>query len=424
MNQQRSVLLARFLFIACVGSGLLQCLIWEVHLTAPPTLNDAMQKWLWSFLFPLVFSGLGALIIARAPGNQVGWLLMISALGGVNPASTILENLPAPTHLTPGLFLLVWLEGWSWIPVIFPIFLVPLYFPTGRPPFPRWNWVSWLAVGMWLFFILVMLFIEPIAPLNEAWSFPNPIGFIPAEMVNGLPMIIWGIGLVTVVASSVVSLYVRFRRAQEVERQQIKWLLYTGALFAAVYALAVFSTNESGFNESAFNVLSNLLFVASILAMPVAIAVAILRYRLYDIDVIIRRTLQYTLLTGMLALVYFGSVLLLQSLVQTLTGQSHSPIVIVISTLGLAALFNPLRKRIQDVIDRRFYRKKYDSELALVQFAVTARDEVDLEQLVGVLLSVVERTMQPERASLWIIRRSGTYSHRLNDRQEVGWQDA
>jgi hypothetical protein len=118
--------------------------------------------------------------------------------------------------------------------------------------------------------------------------------------------------------------------------------------------------------------------------------------------------LQYTLLTGLLALVYFGSVLLLQSLVQTLTGQSRSPIVIVISTLGLAALFNPLRKRIQDVIDRRFYRKKYDSELALVQFAVTARDEVDLEQLVGVMLGVVEKTMQPERVSLWLSEQEGT----------------
>ena len=403
MNQHRSILLARILFVACVARGLLAGLIWEFHLVAPPTLNDAMQEWIWGFLLPLVFSGLGALIIARAPGNRVGWLLMITALGGVIPATMILENLPAPTHLTPGLFLLVWLEGWSWIPVIFPILLIPLYFPTGHPPSPRWNWVSRLAIGMWLFFILAGLFFEPIAPLNGAWSLPNPIGFIPVEVVNGTPMIVWGIGLITVVISSVVSLYVRYRRAREVERQQIKWLLYAGALFAAVYTLAVFPANES-----AFSVLANLLFVASILAMPAAIAVAILRYRLYDIDVIIRRTLQYALLTGLLALVYFGSVLLLQSLVQTLTGQSRSPIVIVISTLGLAALFNPLRIRIQDVIDRRFYRKKYDSELALVQFAVTARDEVDLEQLVGVMLGVVEKTMQPERVSLWLSEQEGT----------------
>ncbi len=395
MNQQRRVLLARLLFIACLGSGLLESLIWEVHLTAPPSLNDAAQKWMWNFLLPLVFSGLGALIIARAPGNQVGWLLMISGLGSVNPATTILENLPAPTSVTPGLFLLVWLEGWSWTVGFFPIFLIPLYFPSGRPPSPRWNWVSRLAIGMWLFFILMMIFFDPITPLNEAWTLPNPIGFIPMEVVNGPPIIVWMIGLVTVVASSVISLYVRYRRAQEIERQQIKWLLYAGALFVAVYVLVGLSRNEVSF-------LLDLLFMASLLAIPAAIAVAILRYRLYDIDVIIRRTLQYTLLTGMLGLVYFGSVLLLQNLVQILTGQSRSPIVIVISTLGIAALFNPLRKRIQDIIDRRFYRKKYDAEQALVQFATIARDEVDLEQLMAVLIGVVEKTMQPERVSLWL----------------------
>jgi hypothetical protein len=403
MNQQRSVLLARFLFIACLGSGLLQSLIWEIHLAAPPTPNDVMQKWAWGFIFPLVFSGLGALIITRAPGNQVGWLLMISALGGVNPASTILENLPTPTHVTPGLFLLIWLEGWSWIPVIFSIFLIPLYFPTGRPPSPRWNWVSRLAIGMWLFFILVAPFIEPLVPLNEAWTLPNPIGFIPMDVVNGPPMIFWGIGLVTVVASSVVSLYVRYRRAQEVERQQIKWLLYAGALFVAVYVPAGLFTLST--NVSTINVLMGLLFMVSILAIPAAIAVAILRYRLYDIDVIIRRTLQYTLLTGLLALGYFGSVVLLQSLFSAFGAESSS-VVIVLSTLGIAALFNPLRKRIQDVIDRRFYRKKYDSERALAEFAATARNETDLEALTAQVVGIVEKTIQPERVSLWL-RSSG-----------------
>jgi len=399
MNQQRSVLLARLLFIACLGIGLLQSLIWEIHLAASPTPYDVMQQWVWGFIFPLVFSGLGALIITRTPGNKVGWLLMISALGGVNPASTILANLPIPTHVTPGLFLLLWLEGWSWIPVIFSIFLIPLYFPTGRPPSARWNWVSRLAIGMWLFFILVAPFIEPLVPLNEAWTLPNPIGFIPMDVVNGPFMIVWSIGLVTVVGSSVVSLYVRYRRAQEVERQQIKWLLYAGALFVAVYVLGLFTLST---NEPTFDVLSNLMFNAAILALPAAIAVAILRYRLYDIDIIIRRTLQYTLLTGLLALVYFGSVLLLQNLVQSMTGQSNSPIVIVISTLGIAALFSPLRKRIQDVIDRRFYRKKYDSEQALVQFSTTARDEVELGALTGSLLEVIERTFQPEKLELWL----------------------
>jgi hypothetical protein len=137
------------------------------------------------------------------------------------------------------------------------------------------------------------------------------------------------------------------------------------------------------------------------LTFPAAIAVAILRYRLYDIDIIIRRTLQYALLTGLLAFVYFGSVLLLQSLFESFTDQ-QSPLIIVISTLSIAALFNPFRHRIQEFIDRRFYRKKYIAEIALAQFASTARDEVDMDVLTTALLGMVEDTMQPEQVTMWL----------------------
>jgi hypothetical protein len=137
------------------------------------------------------------------------------------------------------------------------------------------------------------------------------------------------------------------------------------------------------------------------LVFPISVMLAILRYRLWDIDIIVRRTLQYSLLTGLLVLVYFGSVIVLQSLVENFTGE-QSPLVIVLSTLVIAALFNPLRTRVQDFIDRRFYRKKYDSQNALAHFATAARDEVDLDQLTAALLSVVEETVQPEQVFLWL----------------------
>ena len=144
------------------------------------------------------------------------------------------------------------------------------------------------------------------------------------------------------------------------------------------------------------------LFVIGMLIFPAGIAVAILRYRLYDIDVIIRRTLQYALLSGILILVYLGGVLLIQSVIRSVAGNPDTPLVTVITTLGVAALFNPLRTRVQDFIDRRFYRRKYDAEKAYSKFVFTARDEIDIERLTEVLLGVVDETMQPEHVSLWL----------------------
>ncbi|MFN2152780.1 MAG: hypothetical protein ACK2T5_14345, partial [Anaerolineales bacterium] len=197
----------------------------------------------------------------------------------------------------------------------------------------------------------------------------------------------------------VISLFVRFHRARGVEREQIKWLFYAAAVFALFY-LPSFIGNTYSENDN----LWNMLLPIGMSTFPIAIGIAILRYRLYDIDIIIRKTLQYAILTGLLALVYFGNVILLQSLTENLFGE-QSPLVIVLSTLAIAALFNPLRSRIQDFIDRRFYRKKYDAEQALAQFAATARDEVDMDQLNAALLQVVEQTMQPESVSLWLQQR-------------------
>jgi hypothetical protein len=203
---------------------------------------------------------------------------------------------------------------------------------------------------------------------------------------------------VTLVLASVASLFVRYRGAQIDEREQIKWLLYAGALFAFVYTLTAITSGD-------FNSLGwvDLLFVLSILTIPTAITIAILRYRLYDIDIIIRRTLIYGVLSLLLVVVYFISVVLLQQAFRAITGQD-SPVAIVISTLVLAALFNPLRRRVQETIDHRFYRRKYDAQQALSAFAATARDEVDLERLQVELVSIVQETMQPEQTSLLLIK--------------------
>ena len=213
------------------------------------------------------------------------------------------------------------------------------------------------------------------------------------------------------------SIFVRFRKASAVERAQIKWLLYACGLFVAAYApLLILNVNTEEWLSSD---LLDLLFVLSILTIPAAISIAILRYRLWDIDIIIRRTLQYFLLTGFLALLYFSSVTLLQSLFSTFTG-SQSAIALVISTLVIAALFTPLRRRIQSFIDQRFYRRKYDTEQTLEAFAISLRQEVNLEEISSNLLRVVQGAMEPEGASLWFIRSSGTDSQRLGDRQETG----
>jgi hypothetical protein len=381
-----------------IVAALAEFMIWLYQRTGPTLLFDWVEAVGFGVALPIVFSVPAALIIARQPANRVGWLMMLVGLTPVAPLNTMVAALPSPpAALTPGIFLLVWFDAWSWIPLIFPIFLIPLNFPTGRPPTPRWNWVNRLALVMWLVFIMLTPFIDTVSPNNGAWSLPNPIGLIPAAAVNGPFMIVWSAGLLTMVAASVASLFVRYRRAQSRERQQITWLLYAGAWFLVVYASGLLSKGSGHMSG-----LGNLLFLLSILAIPIAIAIAILRYNLYDINVIVRKTLVYAALTALLGLVYFGSVVLLQRLFGAVTGFGQSPLAIVVSTLVIAALFTPLRRRIQDWIDRRFYRKKYDAQQVLARFALTARDETDLDALTVELARVVEETLRPERVGVWL----------------------
>jgi len=354
------------------------------------------------------FAILGALIISHQPQNRIGWLLLIPILARLIPVEALTAS--PPQTLTIGWWLLLWFSGWAWMPLIFPILLLPLHFPTGRPPTPRWNWINWLALGMWALLAFVSAFAKNFAHVG---MIPNPIGFLPPDLPervwNSVP---WSVSLFLMAVGSVVSLFVRYGRTQTEERQQIKWLAYAGIFFAVVYGLVV----SSGFaGQSGYSVWVGVLFYLSVLTFAAAIAIAILRYRLYDIDLIIRKTLQYTVLSALLALTYFGSVVLLQSIVGQ-AADEQSPLMIVVSTLLIAALFAPLRQRVQAFIDRRFYRKKYDAQQVLAQFAQTARDETDMDALTAELVRVVQETMQPEQINLWL---KSTTDYSRNDFRNV-----
>jgi len=399
MKKNRNIIFAWILF-GLIAASVTAAVIFD-YSTRPAGHNFVLEYIMVPFV-PLSFAFVGALIISRQPRNWIGLLMMLPGLSLFLLVDAFLRPylngyLPPPESPTPVFLLILWFSNWNWLLLVFPLMFIMVLFPNGRPLTPRWGWLIYIGVGLIVLVVLLSTFAEVLTPGAGGvdWRLDNPLGFLEEEWINvaATPFII---ALPIWVILCVVSLLVRFRRAEGVEREQIKWLFFAAAIFALSY-VPTFIINDFSDSESLWNIF----WLFGMMAIPIAIAIAILRYRLYDIDIIIRRTLQYTLLTGLLVLVYFGSVVLLQSLVENITGR-QSPIVIVISTLAIAALFNPLRIRTQDFIDRRFFRRKYDADQALANFAAIARDEVDMEVLSAALLGVVEDTMQPEQTSLWL----------------------
>jgi hypothetical protein len=363
-----------------------------------------------STMIPIVFTVVGVLIITKQSHNVIGWIVMIPPifLALSDPLTSAIENTTVPpTEPSFSLLFALWFASTGWVLLIFPLFFIALLFPTGSPLSPRWRWVVVYALGMVVFFYALATFVQTLSPNTDAnggnWSVRNPIGFIPQATMDAIFSIWWSLALMLLVVLCVVSLVMRFRRAGGVEKHQIKWLLYACCLFALLYLPLVVT---QGNWEGVWAQIGDLLLNVGVIGFPIAIGIAILRYRLYDIDIIIRRTLVYGALTVLLALVYFGSVVLLQQLFRVATGQS-SEIAIIISTLAIAALFVPLRRRVQEAFDRRFYRRRYDAAKVLAAFGAAARDEVELEKLTDRLLAVVEETMQPAQVSLWMRKTEG-----------------
>jgi hypothetical protein len=347
----------------------------------------------------LAFSTVGALIASRRRENPIGWLLLgtgiLYAIEIFTGNYSVYALFTEPGSL-PGGVVAAWLTSWVWISGGSLVLFVFLFFPDGRLPSPRWRPVAWLVL------INAALSIAPYAfgpgvlrDFPEELPVVNSVGIEGSAGVLDLFARFSLLLLVPISLGLVFAFYLRFRRARGDERQQIKWVAYAVALFAAAIIVVSVWPSLDG------SVLGNVLFMAGFLAISSAMALAILRYRLYDIDVIVNRTLVYSALTLALALIYFGTIALLQGILIALTGQ-QSQLAVVASTLVIAALFNPLRHRIQGFIDHRFYRRKYDAERVLATFFGKLRGEADLDRLSEDLLVLVRETVQPEHVSLWL----------------------
>jgi hypothetical protein len=344
----------------------------------------------------LAFSVVGAIVASRHPRNTIGWIFCsVGLLEGLDTlARSYAEFWLASGWGSRGLAeTAAWFATWAWIPgTAAPTTFLLLLFPDGRLPSPRWWPVAWCA-GLGISGFVVGYALDS-GPLEDFPQIVNPYG-VDSPVVRVVTVAAALVAVGSMVASA-ISVIVRARRAGRVERQQIKWLAYGGAVVVGTSLLA-------GAVSLLSVTVSILITNLALLALPVCTGIAIVRYRLYDIDVVINRTLVYGALTAALVAVYFGGVTVTQTLFRTLISQEkQGQLAIVISTLVIAALFHPLRRRIQGFIARRFYRKKYDARKTLEAFSAKLRDETDLDALSDDLVGVVRETMQPAYVSLWL----------------------
>jgi hypothetical protein len=345
----------------------------------------------------LVFSGVGLLITTRRPGNIIGWVfLTVGMLSSVQRFGLeyAVYDLIANRASLPGARMAAWIAGWIWVPFVGLVgILVPHLFPRGEFLSRRWRTMGWFGGAA----ILLNSFAVATLPggMDSAAGIENPFGIDTGiNLRDALFPLLYAPAMV----AAALSLGVRFHRSGETQRAQIKWLAYAAALLALTLAAGAVVYPSAPRSSVSFQLLSNLTVLA-LGAVPAAVGVAILKYRLYDIDRLINRTLVYGLLTALLAVAYLGLVVVLQGLIP---GAGDSDLTIAGSTLAVAALFRPLRARVQDFIDRRFYRRKFDAQRTVESFSSRLREDVDLDHLSADLLNVVGDTMKPVHASLWL----------------------
>jgi hypothetical protein len=350
----------------------------------------------------LTFSVVGAIIASRQPRNAIGWIFCgVGVTLGLNSfAGDYADFWLASGFGNTGLGeSAAWLSSWVWSLLLYvPTSSVLLLFPDGRLPSPRWRPVAW-GVALGTAGGMAGLALKA-GPLVDFPQISNPYG-VDGPVV-GIVGVVGSIVAAGSMVASAASLIVRLRRTRGEQRQQIKWLAYAGAVL--VVAIGV------GALTIPWSVPASILIMSvAMLGVPVFTGIAIVKHRLYDIDIVINRTIVYAILSATLAAVYFGGIVVLQRVFTAITGQDKLPqVAIVASTLAIAALFDPLRRRIQSFIDRRFYRRKYDARKTLEAFSTTLRDETDLAALSDDLLEVVRETVQPAHVTLWLRPRAGS----------------
>src|SRR5215212_1267209 len=341
---------------------------------------------------------LGGLIASHRPRNPYGWLWCGLGLGAAlwmftQTYYTFAMTVGVGSLLARNLVLFVgaWV-GWVVVATLIPRVL--LLFPDGKLPSRRWRFLMWPIVAAGAVFLISGLFASGLSPFAPTFN-PFAVGGVIGDVITGIRDVGMRVFLIAVIPAA-LSLVFRFRRAGGTERQQIKWLAYAAVLFGSIISIGVL-----GYEDLFSRTLSTLLVAVGFAGLYIAVGVAILRHHLYAIDVVINRTLVYGSLTAVLAAVYLGGVLVLQYAFRALTGE-ESQFAVVASTLIIAALFIPLRRRIQSFIDRRFYRRKYDAARTLEAFSAKLRDETDLDSLRNDLVGVVRETMEPAHVSLWL----------------------
>ena len=348
------------------------------------------------------FAVVGSLLVVKRPANLIGWIMAAIALtvsilnAGGTYAAYVIATRGRPDALA---VLGAWTQNWCWYALIaLTLIYLPLLFPDGRLLSRRWLPVA-VVPGIGTLGVVILgaladtLVLDPVAE-SAHYRIDNPIGIEGLAQVEDLPVFdVMNVLLIVGVVGAAASVVVRFRRSQGVERQQMKWFSYAAALILLAPAVDFLP-----------NIFSSVWLALVLIALPTAVGIAVLRYRLYGIDLVINRALVYGPLTAVLAIVYVGGVVSLQYAFRALSGEG-SQVAVVASTLAIAALFNPLRRRVQAFVDRRFYRHKYDAAKTLAAFNARLRDETELGTLTADLVGVIRETVQPAHVSLAASRR-------------------